>query len=134
MRDMEVAIEIAGLERALAIVLPSNERHTMETLVAPDFRLVGIRSTGHSEMSLSAWIETARDMRFHRFEIEVKGVDAFGDAAIATVDAYWRVDWLGQRLDERALWTDVWIKRDNAWRLVRRHSSPYQPAALPLAS
>jgi hypothetical protein len=134
MRDMEVALEIAGLERALARLLPANDRHTLETLVAPDFRLVGIRSTGSSEMSLGNWIETAKDMRFHRFEIEVKSVDAFGDAAIATVDAYWRVDWLGQRLDERGLWTDVWIRRDDAWRLVRRHSSPYQPSALLLAS
>ena len=128
---MEVATQITGLEQSLAALMPGSDRPAIERLVAPEFRLVGIRSTGFTDMSLADWLAAAREAVIHEFRvIEVRGVEAFGDAAVATVDAYWRADWKGQKIDERSLFTDVWIRRDGAWRLVRRHSSPYQPDAL----
>ncbi len=30
----------------------------------------------------------------------------------------------GQPIDERVLLTDVWVREDGRWQVVRRHSSP----------
>jgi hypothetical protein len=31
---------------------------------------------------------------------------------------------MGHAIDERVLLTDVWVKFDEGWQVVRRHSSP----------
>jgi hypothetical protein len=46
---------------------------------------------------------------------------------VATVDAQWKVRYLGQLIDERVLLTDVWVHEAGTWQVVRRHSSPVPP-------
>lgn len=124
---MGVREEIEQLEQALVEALSAHDRPALERILAPEFRLVGIRSTGQADMPRQPWLEASKDMVFHQFEVGVKAVEDYGDVAISTVDGYWRMDWRALKIDERFLLTDVWLHRDRAWRLVRRHSSPYQP-------
>jgi len=42
------------------------------------------------------------------------------------------VRYLGQPIDERVLLTDVWVREEGRWRVVRRHSSPV-PAGVKIA-
>ena len=41
-----------------------------------------------------------------------------------TVEARWRVNYLGKHFDDCVLLTDVWVCEDGRWQVVRRHSSP----------
>ncbi len=126
---MDDAAEIAAREQALVDALKAMDRPVLEDILAPEFRLVGIRSTGSSDMPRAAWLEAAPEMNFLAFWIDPPRVELFGDTALAGVDGYWRIDLRGRRIDERFLLTDVWLRRDGGWRLLRRHSSPYQPAS-----
>ncbi len=125
---MTTGNDITEQEGRLAQALQNQDREELEELLAPEFRLVGIRSTGTTDMPRTEWLAASTEMVFHRFELEVKAVEAYGDTAIATVDGYWLMDWRLLRVDERFFLTDVWLRRAGAWRLVRRHSSPYQKA------
>ena len=49
---------------------------------------------------------------------------ALDDVIVATVDAQWKVRYIGQLIDERVLLTDVWVRDGSSWEVVRRHSSP----------
>ncbi len=118
--------QIETLEQALTAALRVSDRAAMERHVAPEFRLVGIRSTGAHDMLRQEWLDVSLGMNFHWIEVDVRSVEVYGDTAIASVEGDWRVDWQGRAIDERFLLTDVWIKRKGAWQLVRRHSSPFQ--------
>ncbi len=128
---MSTATDIEEQEGRLVQALQNKDREGLESLLAPEFRLVGIRSTGSSDMPREQWLAAAPEMSFHRFEVEVKSVEAYGDTAIATVDGYWRMDWRDLKIDERFFLTDVWLRRGGDWQLVRRHSSPYEQARAP---
>lgn len=123
---MADAAAIERLEAQWADALFTGDFDALETLLAPEFRLVGVRSTGSQDMTRDAWFHGAREMVFHQFEAKTLAVEVYGDAAIASVGGYWRLDWGSRRIDERFLVTDVWIRRDGRWQVVRRHSSPYQ--------
>jgi hypothetical protein len=43
---------------------------------------------------------------------------------VGTVEARWRVQYLGRNIDDCVLLTDVWVCEDDRWQAVRRHSSP----------
>ncbi|MDB5492806.1 MAG: SnoaL 3 multi-domain protein [Phenylobacterium sp.] len=121
--------EIEALEHRFAEVILAKDMAQLETLLAPEYRLVGVRSTGTSDMPRDAWLAALPGMVFHRFELSVASVEVFGDTALAAVQGSWALDFNGRRIDESFYVTDIWVRREGGWRIVRRHSSPYQPAA-----
>ncbi|MCY7339765.1 MAG: nuclear transport factor 2 family protein [Sphingomonas bacterium] len=93
-------------------------------MIHPQFKLVGIRSTGSVAVDLEQWIIALRRMDIASLEVRVTECVALHDVLVATVDAQWKVRYLGQLIDERVLLTDVWVREGSDWRVVRRHSSP----------
>ena len=120
--------EIEGLEIDFSKAIVEKDMARLEALLAPEYRLVGVRSTGTSDMPRDAWFAGLGRMVFSRFEPTVSSVEVFGDTALATVEGSWALEFDGRQIDESFYVTDVWVRRDGQWRIVRRHSSPYQPA------
>ena len=46
---------------------------------------------------------------------------------VGTVEARWRVKYLGREIEDCVLLTDVWVYDEDRWQVVRRHSSPAPP-------
>jgi ketosteroid isomerase-like protein len=131
---MGVRADIETLERQFGEAILAKDYAVLETLLAPEYRLVGVRSTGTSDMPRDAWFAGLGRMTFRRFKPRVTSVEVFGDTALATVEGDWTLEFDGRQIDEHFYVTDVWVRRDGGWRIVRRHSSPYQPAAVSPAS
>jgi ketosteroid isomerase-like protein len=125
---MSDAQEIEGLENDFSKAILEKDMVRLDALLAPEYRLVGVRSTGTSDMPREAWFAGLGRMTFSRFEPTVSSIEVFGDTALATVEGSWTLEFDGRHIDERFYVTDVWVRRDGQWRIVRRHSSPYQPA------
>ena len=121
--------EIEGLENDFSKAIVEKDMVRLDALLAPEYRLVGVRSTGTSDMARDAWFAGLGRMAFSRFEPSVSSVEVFGDTALATVEGSWALEFDGRQIDESFYVTDVWVRRDGQWRIVRRHSSPYQPAS-----
>ena len=117
--------DIEELERRFTRGVLEKDREALEVLLAPEYRLVGIRSTGTSDMPRRAWFEALGRMTFKSLDLATTSVEVHGDAALATVEGSWSLDFGGQPIDEQVYVTDVWIRRDGRWQVVRRHSSPY---------
>lgn len=96
----------------------------LRRLIHPQFKLVGVRSTGSVAVDLAQWIEALRRMDIANLEVRVTECVALDNTIVATVDAQWKVRYLGQLIDERVLLTDVWVREGGEWKVVRRHSSP----------
>ena len=117
--------DIRQLEQRWRDALFDKDEAALRALIHPQFKLVGIRSTGSVAVDLEQWLVALKRMDVASLEVRVIDSVATANTIIATIDAQWTVRYLGQLIDERVLLTDVWVKaEDGAWQVVRRHSSP----------
>jgi ketosteroid isomerase-like protein len=117
-------VDIRTLEAEWRDALLSKDEDALRRLIHPQYKLVGIRSTGSVAVDLEQWITALRRMDIAALEVRVTDCVALDNVIVATVDAQWKVRYLGQPIDERVLLTDVWVREDGRWRVLRRHSSP----------
>lgn len=126
-------MDVRDLERDWRDALIAKDEDTLRRLIHPQFKLVGIRSTGSVAVNLDQWIDALKRMDIASLEVRVTECVALQNTIVATVDAQWQVRYMGQLIDERVLLTDVWVHEDNRWQVVRRHSSPV-PAGVPIST
>jgi len=118
------ATEIAALERQWRDALFAKDEGALRRLINPHFKLVGIRSTGTVAVGLDDWLKALEKMDIVSLEIRVIDSVRVDRTIVATVDAQWKLRFLGHMIDECVLLTDVWVEGDQGWQVVRRHSSP----------
>ena len=117
-------IDARELEQQWRDALVAKDEAALRRLIHPQFRLVGVRSTGSVAVDLEQWIEALKRMDIASLEVRVTECVALESTMVATVDAQWSVRYLGQLIDERVLLTDVWVRENGRWQVLRRHSSP----------
>ena len=120
-------LDVRDLEREWRDALIAKDDVTLRRLIHPQFKLVGIRSTGSVAVNLEQWVEALKRMDIASLEVRVTECVALDNTIVATVDAQWQVRYMGQLIDERVLLTDVWVRVGDRWQVVRRHSSPVPP-------
>jgi ketosteroid isomerase-like protein len=120
-------LDVRDLEAQWRDALIAKDEAVLRRLIHPQFKLVGIRSTGSVAVSLEQWIEALQRMDIASLEVRVTDCVHLENVLVATVDAQWKVRYLGQLIDERVLLTDVWVREGDSWKVVRRHSSPVPP-------
>jgi ketosteroid isomerase-like protein len=125
-------VDVVTLEGEWRDALLSKDEAALRRLIHPRYKLVGIRSTGSVAVDLEQWIAALRRMDIAALEVRVTDCVALDNVIVATVEAKWKVRYLGQPIDERVLLTDVWVREDGRWQVVRRHSSPV-PAGVKIA-
>ena len=118
------SIDARELEYQWRDALIAKDVTSLRRLIHPQFRLVGVRSTGSVAVDLEQWIEALKRMDIASLEVRITECVALESTMVATVDAQWRVRYLGQLIDERVLLTDVWVRENGRWQVLRRHSSP----------
>ena len=116
--------DVRDLERQWRDALFAKDEAKLRDLIHPQFKLVGIRSTGTVAVSLEDWLVALQRMDLISLEVRVMDSVRLDQTIVATVDAQWKLRFMGHAIDERVLLTDVWVKSDNGWQVVRRHSSP----------
>lgn len=121
---MVVDVDIRDLERQWRDALFAKDEARLRQLIHPQFKLVGIRSTGTVGVSLEDWLVALQKMDLVSLEVRVMDSVGVDRTIVATVDAQWKLRFMGHAIDERVLLTDVWVKTDEGWQVVRRHSSP----------
>ena len=116
--------DIRELERQWRDALFAKDESKLRTLIHPQFKLVGIRSTGSVAVGLEDWLVALQKMDLVSLEVRVMDSVRLDQTIVATVDAQWKLRFMGHAIDERVLLTDVWVKTEDGWQAVRRHSSP----------
>lgn len=121
--------DVGKLERSWRDALFAKDEAALRSLIHPQFKLVGIRSTGTVAVGLEDWLGALQKMDIANLEVRVLDSLQVEDTIVASVDAQWKVRFMGQLIDERVLLTDVWVRQGEDWKVVRRHSSPVPPGA-----
>lgn len=120
---------IGTLEREWRDALCAKDFDRLRTLVHPRFTLIGTRSTGPFTMTREEWLDAIQRRELLGIELEIKDALALDDVMVGTVEARWRVSYLGRAIEDCVLLTDVWVRDDGRWQVLRRHSSPIPTTA-----
>jgi ketosteroid isomerase-like protein len=121
---------INSLERNWRDALCAKDFERLGALIHPDFKLIGTRASGPFTLSREEWLEAIQKRELISIELDVRDAAVFDDVIVGTVEAKWRVSYLGRPIEDCVLLTDVWVLQDGRWQVVRRHSSP-MPSAEP---
>ena len=125
---------IDGLEREWRDALCKKDMERLHSLVHKDFVLIGTRSTGPFMMTRDEWLDAIQRRDVDAIEIDVENATAAKDVMIGTVYARWRLKYLGRVIEDCVVLTDVWVKEDDRWQVIRRHSTPAPPGGCDLKS
>jgi hypothetical protein len=118
---------VEELEREWSDALCSKDMERLRALVHPDFVLIGTRSTGPFVMHRDDWLDAIQRREVDSIELQVEDATALDQVLVGTVQATWRVKYLGRIIEDCVLLTDVWVLEDGQWRALRRHSTPTPP-------
>jgi ketosteroid isomerase-like protein len=120
---------IDELERHWRDALCRKDMERLESLVHPEFVLIGTRSTGPFMMNRREWLDAIQRREVEAIEVEVQDATAVNDTMIGTIHARWKLKYLGRMIEDCVVLTDVWVKEGGRWQAIRRHSTPAPPGA-----
>jgi ketosteroid isomerase-like protein len=120
---------IEGLEREWRDALCRKDMGRLQSLVHEDFVLIGTRSTGPFMMTRDEWLDAIQRRDVFEIDVEVQDATVFPEVMIGTVQARWRLKYLGRMIEDCVVLTDVWVKDDGRWQAIRRHSTPAPPGS-----
>jgi ketosteroid isomerase-like protein len=115
---------IDSLERDWRDSLCAHDIERLRELIHPRFTLIGTRATGPFILSRDEWLEAVQKRELISIDIDIKDAVVLENVMVGTVEAKWRVSYLGRPIEDCVLLTDVWVREDGQWQVVRRHSSP----------
>lgn len=115
---------IEALESEWRDALCGKDMAKLRSLVHPDFVLIGTRSSGPFMMGREEWLDAIQRRDVDSIELEVRDAVVREQVLIGTVDARWRLKYLGRIIEDCVLLTDVWVLDDGRWQAIRRHSTP----------
>jgi len=121
--DAPLANLFYELENRMMNAFKEGDKEILEQIIGDEFVLTSatskgeqIRKRGYIDGGLN--LVKVESFRFHDLKVQT-----FDNAAIVTCRIDWKSTWSGKRWDADFLMTDVWVKRDNKWQIVNRHSS-----------
>ena len=115
---------IGALEREWRDALCAKDMDRLRALIHPRFVLIGTRSNGAFTMCRDEWLDAIQRRELVDIDLEVTDAVVLDKVMVGTVEAKWRVRYLGREIEDCVLLTDVWVHDEGRWRAVRRHSSP----------
>jgi hypothetical protein len=119
---------IRALECEWRDALCAKDIERLRGLIHPRFLLIATRSTGPFTLTREEWLEAIQRRELVSIELDIRDAVTFDQVMVGTIEARWRVKYLGGEIDDCVLLTDVWVHDEGKWRVVRRHSSPAPPS------
>jgi hypothetical protein len=119
---------IEALEAEWRDALCSKDLDRLKAMVHPEFVLIGTRSSGPFVMHRDEWLDAIERREVDGIELTVRDATAFDKVMVGTVEARWRLKYLGRVIEDCVLLTDVWVSVDDGWQVLRRHSTPIPTA------
>ena len=115
---------IEQLESEYRDALCRKDMDRLQAMLHKDFVLIGTRATGPFMMRCDEWLNAIQRRDIDDIVLQVQDATIFDNVAIGTVEARWRVKYLGRVIEDCVMLTDVWVKDDGRWQAIRRHSTP----------
>jgi ketosteroid isomerase-like protein len=112
--------ELVELAHVWAGAVQAHDRERLESIVAREFSLVGRSDEKSREEWLDEWSGSyvIDEWRYEEIEVELYGNTAVLSSRYSQTARHDDADRSGSYLV-----TDVWVRRDGRWQVVRRHAT-----------
>ncbi|MCH8616291.1 nuclear transport factor 2 family protein [Sphingomonas sp. SM33] len=118
---------IQSLENEWRDALLSRDIDGLRSLIHPRFVLIGTRASGPFIINREEWLAAVQQREIVTIDLEIRESFVSDEVMVGTVWARWKVKYFGGEIEDCVLLTDVWVKEEDRWQVVRRHSSPAPP-------
>ena len=118
---------INSLECQWRDALCAKDLDRLKALIHPKFVLIGTRSTGPFLLNRDEWLDAIQRRELVSIDLDIRDAVVMENVMVGTIEARWRVKYLGGEIEDCVLLSDVWVCDEGQWRVVRRHSSPAPP-------
>jgi ketosteroid isomerase-like protein len=115
---------IEQLESEWRDALCRKDMDRLRAMLHKDFVLIGTRATGPFMMGRDEWLNAIQRREIDDIVVRVQDATILDNVAIGTVEARWRLRYLGRVIEDCVMLSDVWVKEDGRWQAIRRHSTP----------
>lgn len=116
-----VVEELVELSNELVRAVQEHDRARLEELLADEFTLDGAAGRLDRDGLLEA---SAGAYEIEDFAYEEIDPDVYGATAVVVSRYRQQASLDGRDLSMRLRMTDVWVRRDGRWQIVRRHATP----------
>jgi ketosteroid isomerase-like protein len=116
-----VAEELVELEHELVRAVQEHDVARLEELLAEEFTLDGAAGQLDRDGLLAA---AAGPYQIEEFAYDEIDPDVYGNTAVVLSRYRQRGSFAGRDVSGSLRVTDVWVRRDGRWQLVRRHATP----------
>ena len=100
----------------------TRDRAALEAFMAPEFRLTSARSD--QWIDRDRWLELAlAEVEMVSFTVDEMETVLIDDAAVVWSRISQQAKVGGEDWSDRFMLTDIWVRRDDRWQVVARHSS-----------
>lgn len=115
---------IGALEDEWRDALCAKDVDRLKALIHPDFVLIGSRAAGAFKMTRDEWLDAIQKREPLSIDLKIDDATVFDQVMVGTIQARWRINYLGREIEDCVLLTDVWVFDEGRWRVLRRHSTP----------
>jgi ketosteroid isomerase-like protein len=116
-----VAAELVELSHELADAVVRHDRERLDGLLAAEFTLNGAAGVLDREAFLEA---AATGYEIAEYSYEEIDPEVYGDTGLCVSRYRQEAQLDGRDLSGTMHVTDIWVRRDARWQIVRRHASP----------
>jgi len=116
-----VVEELVELSHELVRAVQGHDRGRLEDLLADEFTLDGAAGQLDRDGLLEA---SAGAYEVDDFAYEEIDPDVYGSTAVVVSRYRQEASLSGDDVSMRLRVTDVWVRRDGRWQIVRRHATP----------
>lgn len=120
---------IETLEGEWRDALCKKDMEHLSALLHPKFVLIGSRSSGAFTMNREEWLDAIQRRDVESIEVHIRDATVLDEVIVGTVLARWRVKYLSRVIEDCVLLSDVWVRDEGRWRVLRRHSTPAPASA-----
>jgi ketosteroid isomerase-like protein len=122
--------EILARADAFDRVVIDRDQEAAASVLDDDYALVLVQPAP-AVMRRDRWIEVLPDYVVHEWTVEERTADVDGDTAVILQRLRMKATVLGEDRSGTIVTSDIWRRRDDGWRVWRRHSTPLEAGRMP---
>ncbi len=125
-----MSTDLEGRMQDFQRCIETRDRALAEQVLDDDYALELVHPAV-ATMPRQRWLDVLPDYVVHGYEVEELVVDVDGDLAAVLQRVTMQATVLGEDRSGCFVISDTWRRRDDGWRLWRRHSTPLSAGDMP---
>lgn len=122
--------DIVELEKQWAATIQRQDATQMNQFLGDGYFLaIAVQGQPLQIVPRTAWLEALKVYVTESFEVDDIRVQVYGDTAVVFMLFTQKATVGGRDRSAQFVITDIWVKRENVWRVAERHSSRPEPSA-----